>query len=142
MTQQDHSDRRPRSWRFVIGGAIIVAVIGYLIVSSAQDVAVYALTISELQAHEPSIYGQGVRVGGTIDGESIIQDAHNLVLSFNLVDGEQVLHVVYKGVAPDAFRDGAPALVEGKYNRDGVFEAAKLLLKCPSKYEAALQPGD
>jgi cytochrome c-type biogenesis protein CcmE len=32
-------------------------------------------------------------------------------------------------------RDGAEAVVEGKYVEGDSFEASNLLLKCPSKYE-------
>ena len=137
MTAENCRKPASKTWRFFIGGAVIVLLIVYLILSSTQGTAVYALTISELKARSPTIYGQGVRVGGTVDGKSIVWDAKELVLRFNLMDGEETLPVTYKGVRPDMFRDGAQALVEGKYQRSGIFEATKLLLKCPSKYEAA-----
>jgi cytochrome c-type biogenesis protein CcmE len=59
-----------------------------------------------------------------------------MVLQFELVDGEETLPVTYAGIQPDAFRDGAQALVEGRYLESGVFEASQLLFECPSKYEA------
>ncbi len=137
MIAEDRPTSRPRKWRFLIGGVVIVLVIVYLIISSTQGTAVYALTISELKASVPSIYGRGVRVGGTVDGHSIVWDPREMTLSFTLVDGEETLPVTYKGARPDMFRDGAQAVVEGKYERSGIFEATRLLLKCPSKYEAA-----
>ncbi|MBC7262502.1 MAG: cytochrome c maturation protein CcmE [Chloroflexi bacterium] len=124
-------------WHLLIGGAVIALVIVYVILSTLQDTAIYALTISELKAQSPAIYTQNVRVGGTVDGNSIAWDAGTLTLQFNLVDGDEVLPVIYKGTRPDMFRDGAEALVEGRYQRNGIFEATKLLLKCPAKYEAA-----
>ena len=134
---EDGRTATSRRWRYVVGGAVIVSAIVYIILSSTQGTAVYALTIHELKAKCPAIYGQGVRVGGTIEGRSIVWDADDLILRFNLVDGGEILPVAYKGIQPDTFRDGAPALVEGKYQSNGVFEAGKLLLTCPSKYEAA-----
>jgi cytochrome c-type biogenesis protein CcmE len=126
-----------KRWHLLTGGAIVALVIAYLILSSLQGTTIYALTISELRARGPAIYMQPVRVSGTVDGNSIFWDASALTLRFNLVDGEEVLPVIYRGTRPDMFRDGAQALIEGKYQRSGVFEATKLLLKCPSKYEAA-----
>jgi cytochrome c-type biogenesis protein CcmE len=126
-----------RKWRFLIVAAVVVAVLAYLILSSTQGSAVYALTIQELKGHGSAIYGRGVRVGGTVDGNSIVYDANQVLLKFELVDGQDTLPVIYKGARPDMFRDGAQALVEGKYRPSGTFEATKLLLKCPSKYEAA-----
>jgi cytochrome c-type biogenesis protein CcmE len=126
-----------KQWRLVVGGAIVVVTIAYLVLSGMRGAAIYALTIPELKARVPSIYGQGVRVGGAIDGESIAWDATTQLLSFTLVDGDERLTVAYQGTRPDMFRDGAQALVEGKLQRSGTFEASKLLLKCPTKYEAA-----
>lgn len=112
-------------------------VIAYLIVSSTRGATVYALTIHELKSRGQAAYDQGVRVGGTVDGQSIRWDDQRMLLSFSLVDGADSLHVQYQGSQPDMFRDGAEALVEGRFQPAGVFEATKLLLKCPSKYEAA-----
>jgi cytochrome c-type biogenesis protein CcmE len=38
---------------------------------------------------------------------------------------------------PDTFKEGMPAVAEGKYNTGDYFEATNVLTKCPSKYEAA-----
>jgi cytochrome c-type biogenesis protein CcmE len=137
MSVQTDPRSRPRQWRFLVGGVVIVAAIAYLILSSTQGAVVYALTITELKSRGSSIYGQGVRVGGAVDGDSITWDASRQTLEFNLIDGSESLPVTYTGVRPDMFRDGAEALLEGKYHSSGLFEASKILLKCPSKYEAA-----
>jgi len=137
------TSRQPRAhgrsnWRWIAGAAVIVVVILYLVLSSAQGVAVYAMTIHELKAQRPAIYGRGVRVGGIVDGSSILWNADEMTLHFQLVDGAETLDVSYAGIQPDAFGDAAEALVEGRYREDGVFEAGQLLFECPSKYEAPL----
>jgi cytochrome c-type biogenesis protein CcmE len=137
MTTTENRLPQPRKWRFLIAAAVIVAVLVYLILSSTQGSAVYALTIGELKGRGSAIYGRGVRVGGTVVANSITYDASQVLLEFVLVEGGDTLPVTYKGARPDMFRDGAEALVEGKYGPSGTFEATKLLLKCPSKYEAA-----
>jgi cytochrome c-type biogenesis protein CcmE len=137
MTTIENRLRQPRKWRFLIAAAVIVAVLAYLILSSTQGSAVYALTIQELKGRGSAIYGRGVRVGGIVDGNSIAYDVSQVLLKFDLVEGQDTLPVLYKGARPDMLRDGAQALVEGKYGPSGTFEATKLLLKCPSKYEAA-----
>jgi len=137
VSTESHVRPGRKKWRMWIGSAAILLVIAYLAFSSIQGASVYALTIHELKAKVPSIYGQNVRVGGTVDGQSIVWDAKAALLQFTLVDGEEALPVTYTGARPDMFRDGAQALVEGKYQRSGIFEATRLLLRCPSKYEAA-----
>jgi len=137
MTTTENRLPQPRKWRFLIAAAVIVIVLVYLILSSTQGSAVYALTIGELKGRGSAIYGRGVRVGGTVVTDSITYDASQVSLQFVLVEGGDTLPVIYKGARPDMLRDGAEALVEGKYGPSGTFEATKLLLKCPSKYEAA-----
>lgn len=75
-----------------------------------------------------------VRVSGLVVGETIDWDPQQLILRFEIADDGGSLPVLYKGVRPDMFRDGAQAVIEGKYSSGGVFEASTLLLKCPSKY--------
>jgi cytochrome c-type biogenesis protein CcmE len=137
MTATKNRLPRTKRWRFVIAAIVIVAVLVYLILSSTQGSTVYALTIGELKGRGSAIYGQGVRVGGTVVADSITYDASQVLLEFVLVEGGDTLPVRYKGARPDMLRDGAQALVEGKYGPGGTFDATKLLLKCPSKYEAA-----
>ena len=59
------------------------------------------------------------------------------MLRFKLADDSGSLAVIYNGLRPDMLRDGAEAIVEGKYIEGEFFEANNLLLKCPSKYEDA-----
>lgn len=128
---------RQKRLRLYLGAAVILAVLVYLIISSTRGSAVYAMTIQELRDRGSSVYGLGLRVGGNLDGDSITFNANDLTLRFTIYDGDGTLPVEYKGTQPDMFRDDAQVLVEGKYGEDGLFRATKLLLKCPSKYEAA-----
>ncbi|TKJ28134.1 MAG: hypothetical protein CEE40_12415 [Chloroflexi bacterium B3_Chlor] len=75
-----------------------------------------------------------VRVSGLVVGETIDWDPQELILRFEIADEGGSLPVVYQGVRPDMFRDGAETVVEGKYAPNDLFEASTLLLRCPSKY--------
>jgi len=118
--------------KFVIGGAIIVVVIGWLIYSNVQGSIAYYLTVEELMAQGPS--DRMVRVSGLVVGETIDWDPQQMTLQFEIADEGGSLPVTYEGVRPDMFGDEAEAVVEGRYAANGVFEATNLLLKCPSKY--------
>ena len=119
--------------KYVIGGTIIILVLGWLVLSNIQEASAHYLTVEELLARGSS--DRMVRVSGLVVGETIDWDSQQLILSFEIADEGGSLPVVYEGVRPDMFRDGAQAVVEGKYSSDGIFEASTLLLKCPSKYE-------
>ncbi len=121
--------------KFIFGGALIVVAVGYLIVSSIGGSTAYYLTIQEVKAKGPS--ERTVRVAGTVIEDSIEWSAEELMLNFNIADASGSLAVIYNGPRPDMLRDGAEAIVEGRYIEGGAFEADNLLLKCPSKYEGA-----
>ncbi len=121
--------------KFIIGGAIIALAVGYLIVSSIGGSTTYYLTVEEVKAKGPS--ERTVRVAGTVMGDTIEWSAQELMLRFKIADASGSLAVIYNGPRPDMLRDGAEAIVEGKYVGGGSFEASNLLLKCPSKYEEA-----
>lgn len=118
--------------RLIVGGAIIVLVIGWLVISNIGGSTTHYLTVEEVIAQAPS--DRLVRVAGLIVGQSIQWDAQQMVLRFEISDESGSMPVLYRGSRPDLLEDGTQAVVEGKYTKTGVFEATSLLLKCPSKY--------
>jgi cytochrome c-type biogenesis protein CcmE len=149
--------------KFVAGGVLIIAAIVYLIWTSATANAQYFMTVDEVKTKGASIGNSDIRVSGAIIGDSITYDSKTLKLEFVVANtpGSQkevdeqgglaaVLHaavidpnrthltVVYTGVKPDLMRNEAQAIMTGKLGSDGVFYASELLLKCPTKYEAAV----
>jgi cytochrome c-type biogenesis protein CcmE len=125
--------------KFIIGGVIIVALIGYLIVSSISSAGAYYREVGEVLAQTDTLAGKNLRVSGNIVTPSISYDAANLDLSFMIsdpADASQQLAVHFHGVQPDQMtREGSSAIVEGTLGPNGVVEANNLLLKCPSRYE-------
>lgn len=121
--------------KLLIGGIIILIVVAYLFWSGMKDSSVYFLTVAEFFAQIDQMEGKGTRINGDIVTGSIKWEASNLLLTFQLTDGKNVLNVRHNGVAPDTFQEGLPVVVEGKYE-NGVFNATQIMTKCPSKYEA------
>lgn len=149
--------------KFIVGGALILAAVVYLIVSSTQASAEYFMTIDELQAKGQSVVGKNLRVSGAVIGDTIQYDPQTLTLTFEVanVPGDNneieaegglaaVLHaavidpnrsrikVVYNGPKPDLLKNEAQAIMTGQLGSDGVFHADELLLKCPTKYQEAV----
>ncbi len=125
-----------RKYRFLAGGAVIVAVVLLLLLTSMRSSTVYYLTVGELRSQVPEIYGQRVRVAAQVDRDSVDWVLGSSTLSFDLVEGEEVLPVTYEGLVPDAFAQSETVVVEGQYSPNGIFEADTLVVQCPSKYEA------
>ena len=149
--------------KLFIGGFIILAAVGFLIVSSTQASAQFFMTIDELGAKGPSMVDRNATVSGAVMGDTIAYDPQTLSLTFTVanVPGDnneieregglaKVLHqavidpsrshlkIVYTGAKPDLLRNEAQAIMTGHLGADGVFYATELLLKCPTKYEQAI----
>ena len=125
-----------RKNKTILGMAIIFVLVGYLAVSSFSNSISYYLTVTELKDKGESAYGETVNVNGSVILESINWIPENTLLEFTLTDGGETLDVVYKGSLPNNFRDATSIVVTGQYSEDGIFRANKMLVKCPSKYEA------
>lgn len=146
--------------KFLIGGLLIIAAVVYLIASSTQASAQYYLTIDELAEKGDAVRGRDLKISGAVDGDSIVYEPDTLTLRFTVANVPadleaieesgglaEVLHlavsdpnarrlqVVYVGVKPDLLRHEAQAILTGRLDDDGVFQATELLLKCPTRYE-------
>ena len=120
--------------RFLWGGLIVVAAIGYLTVTGLQSSATYYYTPSEVVEQGNAIYGENVRVNGQVLPGSVTQETQGRVLKFTISDGAVNLPIVYQGVTPDTFKVGVEVVVEGELDTSGTFQAHTLMPKCPSRY--------
>ncbi len=134
----------PKRLRFPIGIAVILAAIGWLVLSSTASTSTYYVTVPEYFTKGDEVRDRPLRVSGKVVTGSIQRQAERSELRFQISDPvhpEQTLAVVYRRAAiPDTFKDGAEAVVEGRVGADGVFEAKTLFAKCPSKYESKQMP--
>jgi cytochrome c-type biogenesis protein CcmE len=121
--------------KFVVGGVVIALAVIYLIYTGIQSTAAYFLTVDELYAKGEAMHDRTIRVSGKVDEASIDFNNRDLLLAFDVTSetGER-MHVVFNGPKPDQMRQGADAILEGKYDGE-TFTAQTLLLKCPSRYE-------
>ena len=124
--------------KFMVGSAIIVSAIGYLIYTGVQASGSYYKTVSEVVAMGSAASSVSLRLEGKVAPGTIDKDISNLKLNFHLTDKSQKsIPVYYEGVIPDMFHDNVDVVVEGRLSREGRFVATKLLTSCPSRYDAA-----
>ena len=126
-----------KRYQLGVGIAILVGAIAYLVIASISSTGVYYYTLDELKdlAIDPS---QKIRVSGALDKESVEYDPSGPVLRFRLQteDGDEKLPVVFRDVMPDNLLESTEIVVTGLLH-DGAFYAESMLVKCPSRYEAA-----
>jgi len=128
--------------QFAIAITIVLATLVWLAVSGVRESKTYYVTIKELQGMGDEALAKRLRVAGNVAPGSIKRQGNRV--EFILVEEDRRMPVVYTGTEPlpDTFVDSSQALADGRYTREGVFEAKKIQAKCASKYEAKPgQPG-
>ena len=125
--------------RYFIGGGILLAAVIYLLFLSFGSSVSYYVTVSGFYDREAEFRDVSVRVAGKISESPIDWNAEAIELRFVITEGGKEMPVVYNGAQPSGFRAGSSILMEGKYGSDGVFRASQLIMKCPSKYEEAIE---
>jgi cytochrome c-type biogenesis protein CcmE len=130
---------KPRT-KFLIGGAVIVGVAGYLMTTSIKATGQEYLTPTELATKmkaDSSFANAGIKVGARVVPGTVQREPGGKQYAFKVTDGSYTFPVVYRGIAPDTFTDSVDVVVGGRMGRDGTFQATELLAKCASRYENA-----
>ena len=125
------------SLRLTLVSLLVVASVGWLIVTEVKHTGMQYMTVTELARLDRAPKADGFRLDGTVAPGSVVYDQKIPKLRFKMTDGKEKIAVVYDGLMPDAFADGREVVVEGAYrHEDRALHATKLVTKCPSKYEA------
>jgi cytochrome c-type biogenesis protein CcmE len=119
---------------YALGGALLLAFAGFSF-SSFQE------TLTPYVSYEQARKGDRlVQVAGALEkGSTSYKDAEES-LYFKLQDPktQETLQVRYKGLRPANFEEAISIVAIGRFDESTrQFEANKLLVKCPSKYQGA-----
>lgn len=121
--------RRQRRLWYIIGSVLVVAFLAYGATSFKSNLTPY------VSFDEAKRSGAKVQVAGSlVTGSSEYLEDEQL-LRFAITDETgQAMNIVYSGVKPGNFEEATQIVAVGTYH-EGTFEAAQLLVKCPSKYQ-------
>lgn len=122
--------------RLVVVLAVIIGALALLISSGLKNNTGSYLTIKEALAVQNDSSGEYIQMEGTLVGGSTTWDPDNVILKFDLTDGQNKINISYNGVKPDNFDSGYPIIVEGRFDSNSTFAAENVKVRCPSKYEA------
>ena len=115
--------------RIAIVALVVAGAAGYLVLTATQGSADYYLTVAQMRAHPVNA---NARVLGTVQPD--VQHLGGLHIRFTESYSGASMPVDYTGPVPDIFKPGIDVVVEGNLGSDGVFHAATLLAKCPSRF--------
>lgn len=124
-----------RRWKYLAGGAAIVAALVYLVAGGIGENLVYFVTPDELLAEGEAAYGSPVRLAGRVVPGSVEWDARAVRLRFRLAEADTEVPVESRGAPPQMFQEGIHVIVEGSLERDGLFRAHNLMVKHSNEYE-------
>ena len=120
--------------KFIAGGVVILAALGYLVYAGVSQSVVYFVTPGELAA--APVAGKAYRLGGMVKPGTLKWNPRSLDLAFTLSDGQASVPVRHKGTPPDLFAEGRGAVVEGTCTADGYFKAGLIMAKHSEEYKA------
>jgi cytochrome c-type biogenesis protein CcmE len=125
---------KPKNQRLVLVAAAVVALFAAVLLAmwGLRSQASYFYTpadISAGKAHE----GEAMRLGGMVERGSIKHLPDGVTIRFELTDGQARTPVMFRGIAPDLFREGSGAVAEGRL-LNGTFVADTILAKHDERY--------
>lgn len=120
----------------LFGAILVLGGFGYLVWGGLGSNLVYFLTPTELLARGDAAFETPVRLGGQVVPGSITWDADALDLRFRVSDGDTALDVLSKGAPPAMFKDTMGVVVEGRFERSGVFHSTNLMVQHSNEYKA------
>lgn len=111
-----------------------------LVVAGAIGISSFKKSVTPYISFAEAKHSTGlVQVNGVLADKNYVMRPAEQFLEFRLRDSHNdVLPVRYKGVIPGNFDQAVSVVAIGRYAGDH-FEAEQLLVKCPSKYQAAAE---
>ena len=136
--------------QIAVGATVIAGLLGWYGATNldAAPAFTYYKTLADFQANPDAVSGARSRVHGYVANDSIRRDIDAMQVRFRVQNdpphlagetGAPIEVVLESLETPDLFKDGAEVVVEGQMivSADGpVFEADKIMAKCPSKFES------
>jgi len=111
----------------------IIVVSGYFIYDLSKSSIIPYMTVSELIENSDTMIGRNIQIRGKVEKNSL-QD-FGMYFQFSIYDEEASINVIYTGSIVPGFKEENEVVLIGSLNSNIDFEAEKMILKCPSKYE-------
>ncbi|MBK7860221.1 MAG: cytochrome c maturation protein CcmE [Archangiaceae bacterium] len=126
---------------------IVIAAVALVLAAGALGVIafgklgenlVYYWSPSQLLAQGDKAIGPTIRLGGVVAAGSIAWNANKTHLDFKVADGmlptASFVTVSSNEIPPQMFREGIGVVVEGTYDKSGVFRTNRLMVNHSNKY--------
>lgn len=125
---------RKRKLLYIAFALSVLAIATLLIVYALrQNISLFFSPLQLVRGDAP--VNRSIRVGGMVVPGSIHRSGKSLKVQFDITDYKKTIHVHYRGVLPDLFREGQGVVAQGLYNPESQqFKAREILAKHDEKY--------
>ena len=125
---------KPKNQRFVLVITALLALVVAVLLAmwGLRSQASFFYTPADI-ASGKARDGEAMRLGGMVEKGSLQHLVDGVTIRFVLTDGKAEAPVVFKGIAPDLFREGSGAVAEGHLEK-GTFVADTILAKHDERY--------
>jgi cytochrome c-type biogenesis protein CcmE len=124
---------RQKRFALVAAGLALLGAGAFLVLSAFQKNLVFFFTPTQILAGEAP-RNRSFRVGGMVENGSLQRQADGVTVSFIVTDTVQRVHVSYRGILPDLFKEGKGVVAQGKLDAGNVFAAEEVLAKHDENY--------
>lgn len=125
--------RRKKEQALMILSCLCILVIAAgLIVYAMRNTVSFFRMPSEI-TKEDILMGHSLRLGGFVE-KGTIEYLEKRKVTFFVTDGLKREKVIFEGILPDLFREGQGVIVEGCFDKHGLFIATRVLAKHDETY--------
>ena len=121
--------------KLAVGSLILIAAGTAIILSLSSFVNPY-VTVNELLQDPQHYQDDNIQlVGIVVSGTLSYEDTNTQFILQDFDDTNDKVEVKYNDIPPNGLQDNQKIVAIGQLHNNGEFEAHKLLMQCPSKYD-------
>jgi cytochrome c-type biogenesis protein CcmE len=124
--------RKQRRLALIGAGLSVLALAAALVLFALKDSIVFFNSPTDVVEKQVAP-GSRIRLGGLVKPGSLVR-GDDLLVRFEVTDGNKSVPVSYKGILPDLFREGQGVVTEGALDPAGLFKADSVLAKHDETY--------
>ena len=124
---------RKQRLMFVLAGVVATSIaVGLIAYAMRENINLFYPPAKIAAGEVP--HNRNIRGGGCVKPGSVVRSKENLDINFILTDGHADVPVKFSGILPDLFAEGEAAVVNGKVDDKGIFQAEQVLAKHDENY--------
>ena len=124
--------RKQRRLALIGAGLGVLGIAAALVLFALKDSIVFFNSPTDV-VEKHVAPGSRIRLGGLVKPGTLVR-GDNLLVRFEVTDGNKSVPVSYTGILPDLFREGQGVVTEGSLDGAGHFKADSVLAKHDENY--------